>query len=90
MSNGSHKSIEEFSNTPSEAETTSEIPDSDAEKFPALFGVPQMLKSAPEEARLQLVEAVGYFFLGQWENNFCDPFYIYIFIFCYFSARMLW
>jgi hypothetical protein len=61
------KSIEEFSNTPSQAETTSEIPDSDAEKFPALFGVPQMVKSAPEEARLQLVEAVGYFFLGQME-----------------------
>jgi len=65
MSSPNIKSIEEFSNTPSEAETTSEIPDSDAEKFPALFGVPQMLKSAPEEARLQLVEAVGYFFLAR-------------------------
>jgi len=58
-------SCQEFSNTPSQAETTSEIPDSDAEKFPALFGVPQMLKSAPEEARTQLIEAVGYFFLAR-------------------------
>ena len=58
-------SCQEFSNTPSQAETSSEIPDSDVEKFAALFGVPQMLKSAPEEARTQLVEAVGYFFLGQ-------------------------
>ena len=56
--------MKDFNTTPSEAETTSEIPDSDVQKFPALFGVPQMLKSAPEEARLQLVEAVGYFFLG--------------------------
>jgi len=58
-------SCQEFSNTPSQAETTSEIPDSDAEKFPALFGVPQMLKSAPEEARTQLIDAVGYFFLAR-------------------------
>jgi len=58
-------SCQEFSNTPSQAETSSEIPDSDVEKFPALFGVPQMLKSAPEEARTQLVEAVGYFFLAR-------------------------
>jgi len=63
---------EEFSNTPSQAETTSEIPDSDAEKFPALFGVPQIMKSAPEEARTQLIDAVGYFFLGQVLSRFCD------------------
>ena len=67
MSDGSEESAEEFSKTPSAAETTSEIPESDAEKFPALFGVPQMLKSDPEEARLQLVEAVGFFFLGEIE-----------------------
>ena len=64
MSSDPVKSVKDFNTTPSEAETTSEIPDSDVQKFPALFGVPQMLKSAPEEARLQLVEAVGYFFLG--------------------------
>ena len=58
--------IDELTNTPSDAETTSEIPDSDVEKFPALFGVPQMLKSAPEQARSQLIEAVGYFFLGEY------------------------
>ena len=62
-------------------ESLSEISESDVAKFPALFGVRQIIKSDPQEARQQLVEviigsenllltvyifkAVGYFFLSR-------------------------
>ena len=61
-------------------ESISEISDSDVAKFPALFGVRQIIKSHPEEARSQLTEArlsslstschllsqaVGYLFLSR-------------------------
>ena len=38
-------------------ESLSEISASDVAKFPALFGVRQIVKSDPEEARSQLIEA---------------------------------
>ena len=37
-------------------ESISEISDSDVAKFPALFGVRQIIKSDPQEARNQLCE----------------------------------
>ena len=37
-------------------ESLSEISESDVAKFPALFGVRQIIKSDPQEARQQLVE----------------------------------
>ena len=62
-------------------ESLSEISESDVAKFPALFGVRQIIKSDPQEARQQLIEvrigseyllvivyifkAVGYFFLSR-------------------------
>jgi len=46
-------------------ESWSELSDSDVAKFPALFGVRQIIKSDPVEARSQLLEAVGYFFLSR-------------------------
>ena len=38
-------------------ESLSEISDSDVAKFPALFGVRTIIKTDPEEARCQLIEA---------------------------------
>ena len=38
-------------------ESLSEISDSDVAKFPALFGVRTIIKTDPEEARSQLIEA---------------------------------
>ena len=38
-------------------ESVSEISDSDVAKFPALFGVRTIIKTDPEEARSQLIEA---------------------------------
>jgi len=46
-------------------ESLSEISDSDVAKFPALFGVRTIIKTDPEEARSQLIEAVGYLFLSR-------------------------
>ena len=37
-------------------ESLSEISESDVAKFPALFGLRQMIKSDPQEARTQLSE----------------------------------
>ena len=39
-------------------ESLSEISDSDVAKFPALFGVRQIVKSDPVEARSQLLEVI--------------------------------
>lgn len=47
------------------AETTSEIPSEDVAKFPALFSVPRLQRQDPGGARLQLTEAVGFFFLAR-------------------------
>jgi len=46
-------------------ESISELSESDVAKFPALFGVRQIIKSDPQEARHQFCEAVGYFFLSR-------------------------
>ena len=59
-------------------ESLSEISESDVAKFPALFGVRQIIKSDPQEARQQLVEVrigsedllltvyIFYIFSGSW------------------------